>query len=187
MMLRVPCATCHRTGHAATRELRFERCIDCHRDPHQGTFQETCETCHTVNGFQGTAFDHLSRTKFPLEERHAEIECVACHNTKASPDSEALPALDYRGLNADCVTCHKDVHSGALGATCASCHGTRTFRIATFEHAQHRDFFRGKHRTVECATCHRDAVQPANAESMVSSRRYRGLSLACADCHQDVH
>jgi hypothetical protein len=183
----VECSKCHRTGHAATSELRFGRCSDCHTDPHQGTFTEDCAACHTVNGFKGATFDHLARGKFALSDRHAEIECVACHKTQSSQTAEAQPTLTYRGLPPECVTCHKDVHEGQLGTDCASCHGSRTFRLTTFQHPENPEFFRGKHATTECSKCHRDAVEPISASSMVSSRRYRDLPITCAECHQDTH
>ena len=95
--------------------------------------------------------------------------------------------VDFRGLNGDCASCHEDVHRGQLGTTCATCHGTRAFRVTTFQHSSSPEFFKGKHATTDCSKCHRDAVDAASVGSTVSSRRYRGLSTACATCHTDVH
>ncbi len=183
----VACVKCHPNGQSANRPLRFERCSDCHTDVHQGTFTGDCAACHTVAGFKGAQFDHRAKTDFPLEERHQEIPCVACHKTERSPASAPVPDLDFRGLTGDCASCHQDVHRGQLGTTCATCHGTRTFRVTTFQHANSPEFFKAKHATADCTKCHRDAVDAFAADSMVSSRRYRGLSTACTTCHQDVH
>ena len=183
----VACVKCHPNGQSVKRQLRFERCTDCHSDVHRGTFTGDCATCHTVNGFKGAEFDHRAKTHFPLDGRHQEIPCVACHKIQGTPESAPAPDLDFLGLTSDCASCHQDVHRGQLGTTCASCHGTTTFRVTTFQHSNSPEFFKGKHATADCTKCHRDAVEASGADSMVSSRRYRGLSTACITCHQDIH
>ena len=189
----VPCAECHRQPATQVKPPHAE-CRDCHTDPHRGSFSQDCAGCHTEQGFAGASFDHARQTEFPLLERHAEIQCIACHR-------QAVPAagpgagkvVDFRGLDTRCVACHTDPHQGRLGTDCSSCHGNRSFRLTDFRHPRLPEFFAGEHAKVRCEGCHKDGVRSDVAAagdevaSMVSSRRYRGLPTDCASCHRDVH
>ncbi len=185
----VKCASCH--VQPATRvRLAFATCADCHRDPHRGIFKQDCASCHDVNGFRGARFDHATRARFPLLDRHAEVPCASCHRGAApSAVPVAERVVDFRGASTACVSCHKDPHAGQLGTACESCHGARTFRITSFKHPRFPEFFTGAHANVPCGKCHGGGDPPGAtpASLPLSQRRYRGLSTDCASCHRDVH
>ncbi len=73
------------------------------------------------------------------------------------------------------------------GPPAPSCHGTRAFALASFQHPRFPEFFAGKHAGLECAKCHKGAATLEPGQSPVSSRTYRGLSTECATCHKDAH
>ena len=185
----VACIACHGSAQAAAERPKFARCADCHQDPHKGVFPEDCASCHTEAGFGGAHFDHATRTKFPLTERHAEVACVACHRPAAATvEAQGRKVVDFRGLDTRCASCHQDAHRGALGTDCASCHQTRSFRVTEFTHPRAPEFFAGAHAGVACASCHKDGSAPVeDGAGPVSGRTYRGLSMQCASCHKDVH
>ncbi|TFG87577.1 MAG: hypothetical protein E4H17_03265, partial [Gemmatimonadales bacterium] len=184
---KVACASCHRTGSTFVSRPVHGQCADCHSDPHAGSFKEDCAACHTARGFAGATLDHAARTNFALQDRHAEIPCIACHKQPTVRPGVAERTLDFRGLSTACASCHRDPHNGDLGTACASCHGTRAFQISSFQHTASPEFFRGKHAVAGCSKCHKAVLDPERVDSMVSSRTYRGLSTTCASCHGDPH
>lgn len=58
-------------------------CNHCHENVHGSQFViegvTDCKRCHTTQGWGAEDFDH-SNTAFPLEGKHAEVECAACHD-----------------------------------------------------------------------------------------------------------
>ncbi len=163
----VACTRCH-VRPATTVHLKLQPCAACHKDPHRGAFKQDCAACHNENGFRGAPFDHAAKTKFPLAGRHRTQTCIACHKR----------AGEFRGLSAQCASCHKDPHGAQLGTACAQCHDTESFRIARYTHPRFPDFFGGQHASLRCDQCHRGPV---------ASRVYKNLSIECASCHRDVH
>lgn len=117
---RVACGACHppraepdrlgrRTLLAAGRA-----CADCHADPHAGQFAvggaTDCGACHAE---QGTlAFSH-ERTRFPLDARHARLDCGACH--RPWPLSGGGSVVRYRPLGTACGDCHAAETSAGTG------------------------------------------------------------------------
>ena len=122
----VACAKCHAPatpgGPARLTGMAFAKCSDCHADPHHGTFAQSCETCHTSEGWkkipEAQQFDH-SKTKFPLLGKHAQVDCVKCHT-----DGNFKKPVAF----AKCMDCHTpDPHGGQFAerkdkGECASCH-----------------------------------------------------------------
>lgn len=110
------CATCHQS--ARFKDARAD-CAGCHRedDPHKGAYKGDCAGCHNPSGWANWVFDH-GRTPFPLDGRHQDLACTACHR-------RGRPLL-----TASCGSCHQgdDIHQGAFGAECGQCHTTRDFR-----------------------------------------------------------
>lgn len=174
------CADCH--AEASWKEVRFDHsrtkfplrerhaavaCKDCHADPrfkgaptacnachakndaHKGRFGERCESCHSASSWKQTTFRHDRDTKFPLQGRHALVRCESCH--RAPLYREKLPQT--------CVACHRgdDVHKGALGANCASCHSETSWKKTSFNHDKDTKFpLRGRHAKARCTDCHKD-------------------------------
>ena len=189
----VACQTCHVKPTTVVR-LKYARCADCHQDPHKGLFSaEDCAACHTEAGFTPAKFDHGTRTKFPLDGKHAAAACVACHKSATVQARVPLAqrVVDFRGANKECASCHADVHRGTLGLTCRTCHGTNSFKVSEFEHPRQPQFFQGAHAGVACEKCH--LPEPAPETGRVKSvaapavRQYKGVSFQCAACHKDPH
>lgn len=168
----VACDACHRPGRKY-REAPSD-CQACHRkdDVHKGSLGARCESCHAETGWKPARFDHGS-TRFALTGRHADTACADCHRTPG----------DYKGAPRTCVACHRKDddtkgHKGQFGDRCDTCHGTRAWKPASFNHdADTRFMLRGAHRAVACASCH---TGPLFKNKLASD---------CHSCHQrdDVH
>jgi len=184
--LQVKCEKCHTAGTDGKPRyagLPFGQCTDCHNDVHHGSFKQTCQTCHTTAGWKKITtgltqnFDH-SKTKYPLQGKHAQVECVQCH---AGGDFKKALVFDK------CVSCHKpDPHGGQFAkradqGECAACHTVEGFKPSKFtvkEHAESAYPLKGGHARLECAQCH----IPKGKETL-----YKIKFQACTDCHKDRH
>jgi hypothetical protein len=194
---RVECRRCHRAElqtadlDGAPKRARAgeswlgltSRCATCHEDVHRGTLGDGCATCHTAEGWKpARAFDH-ARTDYPLEGRHREVECLACHLVPGrvelrKANGEAAPRFKPVA-HAECSDCHEDVHRGRLGPLCASCHVVAGFDQvddAAFDHGRTRFPLVGRHAAVKCAECHE---HDAPREPLAFDR--------CVACHDDPH
>jgi hypothetical protein len=163
-------------------------CASCHEDAHRGTrfASRECTSCHTPERWKPVArFDHAV-TGFPLSGRHASAACEKCHRGEAPPLPVPTSTGVRRVLRAtpgrDCANCHDDVHAGKLGANCASCHGTASWRGeggrragGAFDHDRTGYRLEGRHQSVACARCH------------PSGRSLRVRHERCTDCHADHH
>lgn len=107
----VGCASCHvPTPQPDAHGRRFGRaptsCGDCHTDPHVGQFREAgrtdCGACHLDAG--GLSFDHDRDSRFPLDERHADLSCASCHVPWPLPGGGT--AVRYKPLGTSCEDCH---------------------------------------------------------------------------------
>ena len=166
---RVRCAACH-AGMDHFREAP-QACAACHAraDVHRGGLGPQCAACHTTARWkQVLPFDH-DRTRYPLTGAHRTTACMGCHVGQR-----------WRGTPTACVACHAraDVHRGADGPACATCHLTTVWRAIRFDHDGVRAFrLNGAHRVVPCTGCHAVRARPAAAP------------VACVGCHlkDDVH
>ncbi|MEQ1576278.1 MAG: cytochrome C [Hyphomicrobium sp.] len=180
------CDSCHEPF---SKQSQRRLCLDCHKDiaadiqAKQGFHGKRaepavaeCKTCHTdhkgraenIVPFDATTFNH-AYADFELKGAHATASCGGCHKTGEK----------FRKAPHECVDCHKkdDVHKGALGTKCASCHTDSAWsKPKTFDHATTKFPLVGAHKDVKCAVCH-------------IGERYKDLPRACIDCHkiQDVH
>jgi len=164
------CKACHVDGYA-----RFDPavCADCHAKldaafmtQHAADYGSDCLSCHN-GAAKLAAFDH-SKSAFPLDGKHLDLKCRACHAGR--------PQL--AGLPVDCNGCHaaRDPHQGKLGTECGSCHTAAGWTPATFDHAGTRFPLTGKHAGITCLQCHTD-------------RTFAAAGLACNGCHakDDAH
>ena len=108
--LATPCGDCHRSAAWEPDTLRFrmphERCRDCHDtdDPHGTQFADRpCTDCHDTETFHVASFDH-DKTRFPLDGRHRDVDCGACHPT--TTDASGHESRLYRPLGTRCEDCH---------------------------------------------------------------------------------
>lgn len=137
----------------------------------------------------------LSHPFFPLTDSHADVPCAACHVDGMGVD-----------IGATCVTCHlaDDVHNGANGSDCATCHAPVGWQFVEFDHSTIGDQDCASchqpppnHYPGVCATCHLDTMSFANAffdhvnlmgQDCIGCHQpppnhYAGI---CANCHIDT-
>lgn len=176
----------------------LKECRTCHADAHGGQFDarvaaEGCVACHSVETFHKPAFDHQKQSRFPLEGKHAEVECAKCHAAEAGKPVRARAPFEgklvrYKPVDTRCAACHADPHGGQFDrveAGCAGCHTTTDFKKTRFVHEPPFVDFRleGKHRDVACAGCH-PQLQLASGQKVA---KYKGVPRACESCHDDIH
>ena len=118
------CAQCHASPRFKDAPIA---CKGCHAriDPHKGAYGDRCESCHNAADWKTTSFDH-DKTRFPLTGRHLKAVCADCHKP-GRPKAVA-----------SCLSCHQsdDVHDGAFGGECQTCHSTTSFAGAFVTRAQ---------------------------------------------------
>jgi hypothetical protein len=82
------------------------KCASCHENIHDDKFSidglTDCNRCHVTASWFPEKFDHNS-TAFPLEGRHAEIECRECHEIK---DEKGILVNVYKLGKFECIDCH---------------------------------------------------------------------------------
>jgi len=137
------------------------------RPPRPGHGGDThCAACHTAEGWKKVTFAH-ERTGFPLQDRHREVACAACH---AESDFS-------RPLARACAACHRDVHAGRMGQRCDRCHRPTSFKEAAFDVAAHRRTgfpLNGRHAALPCEECHGNR----------RDRAFQRPIVDCYGCHQ---
>lgn len=105
------CDRCHQTTSFKVqsfdhKNVRPSECRSCHAkdSPHGTQFgNESCASCHDTRSFHIARFDH-SRTRFPLEGRHARVPCASCHRPERNAAGKLI--VRYRPLPTDCAACH---------------------------------------------------------------------------------
>ncbi len=107
--LATPCQACH-AAEAIDAPPRFrvehDRCAACHAadDPHEEQFgDQACDDCHGVDAFGVTTFDH-DQTRYPLDGRHRNVTCSACHVLEVGAGGTTLRR--FRPLGMQCEDCH---------------------------------------------------------------------------------
>jgi hypothetical protein len=82
-------------------------CASCHDNIHDNSFAiegvTDCNRCHVTESWFPKKFDHNS-TAFPLEGRHKEIECSACHQVG---NEAGETAVVYKLNKLTCIDCHQ--------------------------------------------------------------------------------
>ncbi|MFN3243802.1 MAG: cytochrome c3 family protein [Planctomycetota bacterium] len=208
---RLACTACHdAAGTFAERHpgRAPTDCRACHQDPHGGQFdgsplaEQDCVSCHERTHFAPHRFDEAmhARTALPLDGRHAEQRCEACHEVRP-PDS----VRQFRGTPSRCESCHGDAHDDAFAAhrqrlaahprgACAQCHDTDAWTSldhARFDHADWTGFgLDGAHAQIECTDCHARTDTPdALGRRFGRIPEHDGTDAAgdCARCHGDPH
>jgi len=177
------CVACHKTpDYAATPS----DCVACHRDVdvHQGRNGNSCGDCHVTANWTRITFNHTKLTGFTLSLGHDGLTCQDCHR-----------ADDFTDVSdANCNTCHvdDDVHRGANGTECDSCHTVSNWSVTTFDHvAASRFALEGAHATVPCAACHASNVydpQPRDCSGCHGDGDPHDgqLGLGCESCHAQM-
>ncbi len=126
------CEACHKVetgafpaGHGTARRLTGmdTACASCHQDPHRGQLGRECEACHGTDTFDARRYTHKNARSLRafFTGRHASATCAACHKPLAGNPAESKAVANYQ-VSTRCTTCHTDVHKGALGSACETCH-----------------------------------------------------------------
>jgi len=180
---KVDCAKCHVAG-KKWREAPQD-CIGCHKkdDKHKGTLGNKCADCHTEADWKQAKFDH-DTTKFPLTGKHVDVKCVDCHKDNV-----------YKDTPKNCYACHRKIddqkgHKGLYGEKCDTCHGTKAWKPANFNHDTDTKYvLRGKHHNVACKDCHTGNLyteklhQECNACHKKDDKHKESLGTRCESCH----
>jgi len=164
--------------------IKHDACSDCHEDVHRGKFNQACETCHNTSGWKNVnraEFDH-SKTRYPLEGRHAALACEKCHE-KGKP----LTGLKY----GRCMDCHTDYHTGQFakresGGECAECHTVQGFSPSRFTIEDHQKStypLEGSHLAIPCVACHKEILD----KSGLVKPQFIFKSTECGECHNNPH
>ncbi|NOQ89520.1 MAG: cytochrome C [Gammaproteobacteria bacterium] len=158
------CDSCHK------KDKKYSEapvdCYSCHKkaDTHDGKQGKKCGDCHKSTNWKETGFDH-DKTDFALKGTHKETTCNACHiNSK------------YKDTPKTCISCHQvnDVHRGEFGKKCETCHNSKKWDEALFDHNKKTDFpLYGKHKKATCTSCH------------TSSNTKKELPTKCYGCHKN--
>ena len=81
-------------------------CISCHENVHGDEFAfegiTDCMRCHVTSSWTPEKFDH-NLAQFPLEGRHAEVDCRACHEI---PEPGGSASMVYKIEKFACIDCH---------------------------------------------------------------------------------
>jgi nitrate/TMAO reductase-like tetraheme cytochrome c subunit len=163
----VQCEDCHKSAAVGQFQGLSTACASCHLKDFQNAknpdhisakFATTCESCHSFDSWLGARFDH-NATGFPLTNGHANVPCLSCH---INANYNLQIALTDCG-NSQChlTTWQKTsnpVHSAAgpafAVANCASCHTTKGWDSASFDHTSTGFLLTNGHANVPCASCH---------------------------------
>jgi len=169
--VQVKCVECHADLQHYAETSR--ECVSCHRkdDTHKGRFGPRCDKCHDAAKWKVPTFNHDRDTHYVLRDKHRNVKCETCHR---EPVSQAKTP-------STCLACHRkeDVHKGALGEKCESCHTERAWKEPPrFDHDRDTPFaLRDKHREAKCEGCHKDA--------RLKEGRYREKPPSlCFGCHR---
>jgi nitrate/TMAO reductase-like tetraheme cytochrome c subunit len=195
----VKCEQCHteaakkgKNAIGAFAIARFTSCFDCHADAHANQFvqrrdQGKCESCHTEEAFMPSIYsvaDH-KKSRFELIGAHVATACTACHVSGAVQAKSTRLFKWKEGLQ--CLTCHKDVHSGQFQSNpkknCESCHNAIAWNSLLFSHEATKFPLLGKHAEISCLKCHTKRDVGLATERV----QYRSLSVQCISCHRDEH
>ncbi len=131
-----------------------------------------CANCHTATAWKSIKakpdFDHNRSTGFPLNGRHATAACGRCHL--------GLRFDQPKVTEAQCTSCHADVHRGNMAGECIRCHTTASFRDVPTAAIHARTGFplTGAHLQAPCESCHRTERGGA----------YTAVARDCVTCHR---
>jgi len=190
------CSACHRDENIESTDIKSKEytylglknsCNSCHKDVHQNTLSIDCATCHNTEAFKpAPLFDH-SKSEFPLKGKHKVEECSSCHQVTFV---NGAIYQRFKGIeHSSCASCHTDPHKGSFGNKCKDCHTEEAFTEfvgkSTFNHAQTQFPLLGKHKKLDCASCHK--VEATTTADIVF-QDYKGRDFHnCITCHKDVH
>ncbi|MFK5957476.1 MAG: hypothetical protein QM495_01260 [Lutibacter sp.] len=112
----IKCRECHITNNEPTEifNQKFSNldtnCTSCHENNHGNQFEingkTDCERCHILESWAPEKFDH-NTTAFPLDGKHAEIECNQCHIASINTVDTINTSFNYKIKKFQCIDCHQ--------------------------------------------------------------------------------
>lgn len=179
----VACRKCH--ADPSRYKGASHECVSCHLkdDKHKGQYGRKCETCHADTSWKTIDFAHDLKTKFKLLGKHESVKCLSCH--KGPLYKEKTPVT--------CIGCHRkdDVHKGALGEKCATCHSEAKWKSTSFNHDRDSKFpLLGKHITTKCDACHKPGIKEALPKTCIGchkkdDKHKDDFGAKCESCHKE--
>src|SRR5437762_3510023 len=190
----VQCEDCHRGAAVGQFQGLSTACVSCHMKEYQKTtspphassqFATTCESCHSFDSwlgasFNGTAFDHSAPPiSFKLTNGHANVPCASCHvnNNYAltiTPNDCGNSGCHLTRWQQTTTPVHSTSGPAFAPTNCATCHSTKGWDSASFDHSTTGFALTGTHASpspTPCASCH-------------VSNNYTLNSADCMGCHQ---
>ena len=207
----VACEKCHNfSAGTVVSSPHFASCTDCHRDAHAGTATLAgrivdCASCHVVDDWRPATYTVAQHrlAKYPLEGRHQEVKCAACHakNPPGVPAAQLGTAgVWMRPVAVKCRDCHGEDHGSQLatrpdGGACSVCHSVEGWTPSTFTAARHETLrlkLEGRHAAIPCAACHgpdRKGLPPLPPAQVLGKAdvAFKVKEIECAACHVDPH
>lgn len=178
------CGNCHTNGYGPG--ATSPACVSCHADDRtrannnisgHSAFGTDCAGCHDSGiAWTPAAAGLHPQDRFPLRNRHAQIQCTQCHTTGFGPGDTPN----------QCVSCHASDrtrannsvsgHSG-FGTDCKGCHTDAGWTPAAGHPENRFPITSGKHSGVSCTGCHNP-----NLGSSIG-----GQNTDCIGCHTGEH
>jgi len=189
------CKKCHKADFIADKDIKKRpktflgldtKCLTCHDDYHQKTLSSNdCASCHTTKDFApASKFDH-NKADFKLKGKHIEVDCKKCHEVtkKNGKDFQKFNNIEFK----DCKSCHDNPHNEKITGACTQCHTEESFTLfkgrGKFNHNTTNFTLIGKHKQVDCFTCHAKTTDP----KLVFQDRVNVDEKNCVECHKDTH
>jgi hypothetical protein len=102
-----PCFSCHISEDRWTFIKNSSTCTQCHKNIHEDRFAVNgvteCKRCHDTESWFPGKFDH-KLTKFPLDGKHAKVECRLCHKPYTKGGKILI---EYKITKFQCIDCHR--------------------------------------------------------------------------------
>lgn len=136
-------------------------CFACHQ-PLLGSTSQKCIRCHEPDriGRFTTSGEAIEGKPVGFHQELLDQDCMACHIDHAGPDARrALGGFSHELLKPQtreqCSGCHRKPDDGlhrGVRDNCSTCHSTKAWTPATFEHDRY--FVLDRDHNVACDTCH---------------------------------
>ncbi len=173
-----------------------DSCVSCHpNDFHREQItEEDCSKCHNQTDFKDVMEEYDHDNKFKLKGAHKDTSCESCHKPLAREiyQGKWRDRLQHKDLKFEnCIDCHKDddIHKEKFGNNCERCHTEVSFSPKLEDtdklewdrdawvfdintHAKDDFPLKGKHRDLDCRSCHGNKVDELPE------------STTCVSCHK---
>jgi len=175
--------------HFYVTKKQSKDCAECHMEHNGSNFK----LIYWPSGME--KFDHIE-AGYKLLGKHENQKCRQCHQPKnIKTDLKSLNTkIDLKntflGLDTPCLSCHANEHQGQLPTDCVQCHRFNGWKpAAKFTHEMAKFKLTGKHKTVDCAKCHKPVFDESrNQKKARVYTKFTGLKFRnCSACHTDIH